>query len=365
MRKDNFGNLEGIVEDSLSRKKIDLSVLSWILDNTETNLESAKEIFYELKQKGFDEDGIYSLGGFLERQNTLTSSILNDTNSSDLDEQRIITNADLIGKNLQKTAQAYKCLISIGLDDRKIASKEYLLGMNSDTIMKNYENLVSLGLSKKKIISKAELLSKDPKSILDNYNNLLEKGFTHEQIMYRADLLGNEKKTINKKFDKLISIGMKEGKIHSKIGLMAMNLKTVHKNYQHHIGLLKSDYLDRTDGKKLLMNQGQLLSIPPVTFCANAQYSRHLQVNYKNPVFLGTSVQLKRKKMAWILREVFDYRIVPKEDKKYTIKALYNFIQDNLTYLRDSINTLEKEKHKIRTKAISYKEQIPKLKPGL
>ena len=51
--------------------------------------------------------------------------------------------------------------------------------------------------------------------------------------------------------------------------------------------------------------------------------------------------------MAWILREVFDYRNV-QENKRETIKKMYDFVRENPQYLVKSISALNKAKDKIR-----------------
>ncbi len=389
MGRKNPECLEDIVDCFYYDREIDSVELAGILNGTETTLDNAKGFFYGLKQKGFDEGTIESFGLFLENEEVFSGCNAESSKKYGLDDAEVISKAKSFGGKIGTVSQAYKCLRSIGLNSEKIASKTNLLGlspfdimvnyenlislglsrkriisraellgMDPQSVRENYENLISLGLSRKRIISRAELLGKDPQSVWENYENLLRLGFSHKKIIYRADLLGNDQDTINKKFEKLLAYGMKKEKICSNIGLMAMNFETIRRNYQNHIGYLKRDYLDRKYGKEFLMKQGQLLTIPSGTVCSNVQYSTHLGVDYRSPVFLGTNVQLKRKKMAWLLREVFDYRQFSKEKKKYVKEALYGFIRDNPLYLRKSINKMEEEKKQIKTRAASYVNQV-------
>jgi len=217
----------------------------------------------------------------------------------------------------EKIKQIYNLLREIGLSDEKIASQVQLLGFDPSTILGNYRALSNLGIKDEKIASRAELLGINPKTIERNYNLLSRLGIKNEKIVSQANLLGFDPATIKK-------------------------------NYQHHIGLLRQNIEDRTSGRELLTNQAQLLGISRETISANVQYLHSLGIYYNNGFLLGTTTQLKRKKMAWLLREVFDYRT--SENKKETIHRMYEFVRDNPKYLITSISNLEKEKYKIREK---------------
>ena len=78
-----------------------------------------------------------------------------------------------------------------------------------------------------------------------------------------------------------------------------------------------------------------------------------LGVDYNNSFLLGTTPQLKRRKMAWLLREVFDYGQVPEDKKQETIHRMYNFIKANPRYLIYSISALGRARNKIREKVMT------------
>ncbi len=244
----------------------------------------------------------------------------------------------------------YKILKRIGLTDDKIASRAELLGMAPETIEKNYKRLSALGLKDDKIASRAELLGRDPETIERNYKALSKLGLKDEKIASRAELLGMAPETIERNYKALSKLGLKDEKIASRADLLGRDPETIGRNYKAHIGLLRQYYEDRNSGKNLLTSQAQLLGIPPETINANVQYLTSMKIDYNNAFLLGTTVQLKRKKMAWILRELFNYRQIPEDKKQETIQRMYEFVKENPRYLVKSISALEKAKDKIEEK---------------
>jgi hypothetical protein len=117
--------------------------------------------------------------------------------------------------------------------------------------------------------------------------------------------------------------------------------------------LLRQDYRDRGSGKDLLLNHAELLAIPPETMEANVQYlySIGLNCSYK---LLQTTHTNKRKKLAWILGEVFDYRQQEYEDRRIVIRGLYKFICNRPELLGRSISELKRNKEKLKKEAKRY-----------
>ena len=101
------------------------------------------------------------------------------------------------------------------------------------------------------------------------------------------------------------------------------------RNYQNHVGLLREDYTDRNSGKDLLMKQAQLLGRNPETIESNVQYLNFSGIGYYHGILLGTTPKLKRTKLAWMLRGLFDYRNLGEEQKPKAIANLYEFIKAN------------------------------------
>jgi len=159
--------------------------------------------------------------------------------------------------------------------------------------------------------------------------------------------------SIRSVYEFLRQIGLTDEKIALHAHLLGRDPETIKRNYQHHIRLLRQNYEDRNSGREILIMNPQLLGIPPETIEANVQNLYALSIDYNNAFLLGTSFQLKRKKMAWLLREVFDYRT--SKDKKETIRRMYDFVKQNPRYLVKSITALERSKDKIKNKISNIK----------
>ena len=186
------------------------------------------------------------------------------------------------------------------------------------------------------------------------YKILKTIGLGDDKIANRAELLGRDPETIERNYQRLSKLGLKDDKIATNAQLLGMNPETIERNYQHHVGLLRQNYEDRDSGRKLLTTHAQLLGINPKTIEANVQYLTAIGIDYNNGLLLGTTTKLKRKKMAWLLREIFDYREVLENKKQDTIQRMREFVRENPRYLINSISTLEKAKDKIKEKSLNY-----------
>ena len=173
-------------------------------------------------------------------------------------------------------------------------------------------------------------------------------GLSRDKIATQAHLLGRDPETIERNYKRLSDLGLKDDKIASRAELLGRDPETIERNYQSHISLLRQNYEDRNSGRELLTNQAQLLGIPSETILASVQQLSNLGIDYNNGILLGTTSQLKRKKMAWLLREIFDYR--NSNNKKETIREMYNFVRNNPKYLVKSIPALERAKSKMLEK---------------
>ena len=226
---------------------------------------------------------------------------------------------------------------------------------NVNTIRATYNALKSIGLKDEKIATQAHLLGRDPETIERNYQRLSDLGLKDEKIASRAELLGMDPETIERNYQRLSALGLRDEKIATQAPLLGRDPETIEENYQNHIGLLRSDYEDRKSGKDILLQQAQLLGISPDTLETNVQWFSDRNIDYGKGILLGTKVQTKRKKLAWILREVFDYRNVSKDERNQTVRNMYNLIEENPNLMINSIGTLEKMKDKLVEKAQQYK----------
>ncbi|HIG52090.1 TPA: hypothetical protein EYQ19_01565 [Candidatus Pacearchaeota archaeon] len=269
-----------------------------------------------------------------------------------LPDGKIASQAQLLGLNPDTIRGNYDKLKEIGLKDSKIATNAALLSRGPDTIRRHYENLKEIGLKDSKIATLAHLLGSNPDTIRWNYDKLKEIGLKDSKIATQAQLLGGDPETIRGNYDKLKEMGLKDSKIASRAELLSRDPETIRWNYQNHVGLLRTDYQDRDSGKEILLQQASLLGISSNTLESNVQWFADRNIDYGVGMTLGTKTQTKRKKLAWILREVFDYREISKDQKSNTIKNMYDFVRTNPGLLFDSIKTLEKKKDKLREKVI-------------
>jgi hypothetical protein len=191
-------------------------------------------------------------------------------------------------------------------------------------------------------------------SVRESYKLLKKIGLKDDKIASQAHLLGRDPETIERNYESLQKLGLKDDKIASQAHLLGMNPETIERNYRHHVGLLRQNYENRGSGRELLTSQAQLLGIKPETIAANVQFLNSLGINYNNAFLLGTRSQSKREKLAWLLREVFNYRNVPEENKKDVIFAARKYVRENPQRLIDSIKTLDRKKERIREKARDY-----------
>ena len=167
-------------------------------------------------------------------------------------------------------------------------------------------------------------------------------------------MLIRNSETLERNYKNLKKYGLTNKKIASQAVLLGLNSRTFERNYRNCISLIRQDHQNRLSGKNLLLNQPQLLVSSPNTIKSNIQFFYHHNINYSSGIMLGTTVQNKRKKLAWILREVFDYKDIPKEKKKQTINSLYGFVRKDPILLAKSISTLEKSKEKLKEKVRDY-----------
>ncbi len=142
--------------------------------------------------------------------------------------------------------------------------------------------------------------------------------------------------------------GLSKDKIATNASLLGCNPETIQRNYENLISLLRDNYQDRNSGRKLSLNS---LGRKQETCENNIQFLDRLGIDYnKNPLLLSTTAKKKREKMAWLLKNCFDYSEKPVEDRKETINQMYDLVRTNSSYLIKSINSLESSKDKIRKK---------------
>lgn len=254
--------------------------------------------------------------------------------------------------------EIYWFLRGKGMEDPQIASAARTLGGDLDTIKRNHRRLSAIGLSNRKIISVATLLIRDPDTVDANYRKLSAIGLKDRNIASHAHLLGMNPDTIDRNCRALSALGLSDRQIASHAHLLGRDPDTIFRYYQHHIGLLRQDYQNRASGRGVLTSHAELLGITPATVEGNVQMLYSPNIDYNDGFLLGTTPGLKRKKMAWMLRELFNYRRLPRPFKEDAIHAMYDFIRANPKVLIGSIGYMEKNRERLREKAEPYRSNI-------
>lgn len=310
-------------------------VLEEILGNHRTNDYARKWV----EEANVDESSLRETYAFLK--------------SIGLSDSKIAINATLLANRSETLIQNYQGLSALGISPKKITTCAYLLAFSSETLERNQRALSELGLKDEKIAGHPELLARDPESLRKNHARLLSLGLKSEKIATNALLIAMNPETIERNYRMLSSLGLSDEKIASHPELLGLNPKKISENYQNHIGLLREDYTDRSSGRNLLLKYVQLIGTATETMEANVQFLSKFSFSY-NPILLGTTTKNKREKMAWILREVFDYRNVSVENRRQTIEKMYEFIKSNPKCLAKSIGIMEKDKSRLRERASKY-----------
>jgi hypothetical protein len=252
--------------------------------------------------------------------------------------------------NSETVKENYEFLKSIGCSDERILHAAFTLYLDSRKIKQNYQKLITLGLSQKKIVSQLQLLGRKHKGIERNYRLLSEIGLASGKIDTHAYLLGMNPDTLEKNYVGLKNIGLTQKRIATAAQLLGRSSDTLKRNYQHHVGLLREKYTDRNSGRDILTTKATILGVSPATLEANIQWFADKDISHKRGLLLTVKPQTRRKKLAWMLREVFDYRQVSTEDRSTTIDQMYDFVRDSPDLLFNSINKLQKRKNELRNK---------------
>src|SRR3989344_4724475 len=342
--------LESILSEFFPDSKIAPFSTDWILSRSRATEDSVREVYRFLRKKKLKNGKIARRAHLLGINPETIEKNYQRLSALGLKDDKIASHAHLLGMNPKTIEKNYRRLSALGLKDDKIASRAELLGRDPKTIERNYRRLSALGLKDDKIASNAQLLGRDPETIERNYQRLLKLGLKDDKIASRAELLGMNPETIEKNYQRLSALGLKDDKIASRAELLGRDPETIERNYQHHVGLLRQNSQDRNSGRDILLHQAQLLGVSSGTLEANVQWFADRGVDYGNGLLLGTTPQTKRKKLAWILREIFDYKELNQEDKKQAIQAAYSLVRDNPGLLIYSLSTLEHEKDELRKK---------------
>lgn len=315
----------------------------------------------------------------------------------------LMLHAELFGKSPESLVENQRNLRELGFSDRTIVQNIHMLGLDPELLKKRHSDLLKRGITPKAISRYPRLLLVPQKLVDSRYKPLLDMGFSRQEILAHPNTLtwnsevirehltalkgigaGNMRllarnpetvlatlaefegmhltdrksrslitynpDTVRRKLETLIKMGIDAGKLRSRSELLGFSLETIRAHYQNHVSVLRAYAAGRESGKRLLFDQPQLLGVSSTTMLANVQYLEYLGIKSNYGALLSTKPQTKRAKMAWLLRELFDYWKVPEESRPETIRNVYAFTRVHPNVLVYSISTLEKRKSELRKK---------------
>ncbi len=156
------------------------------------------------------------------------------------------------------------------------------------------------------------------------------------------------------------AIGIPEEKFMHIDSLHTISPATLKRYYNANVGLLRCDPSERASGRGSITANPALLSISPGKLLWNLQYMEHLGINLQEDTspksyllkghFLMTTPMTKRKKIAFMLREMTDYSKSDRDGKRLIIESLYQVVRENTSYLGLSEKRMMELKEKIKSK---------------
>jgi hypothetical protein len=299
----------------------------------------------------------------LVNESDFTKKFINKANKGNVDEiHKFLSDHGLNDEGILKRYgySVYSCkpenvketfyfLVRIGVHSIKAIS--YIIGRNPDTLKKNYFLLKSRGYSREKIANYPKLLTLNQSNLVLKENKLEELGISREKILKHPWMVQSHIKTLKEKYRNLKKIGISDKNIFNQISLMARSDSSINKNYQNSVGLLRQDYSDRKSGRDLICRNPRLLDFSSASVESTVQHLSSIGLDYHNAVLLSSSPRRKREKIAFMLREFFDYdSSFPDKQKKEKIHVLYSFLAINNYILTRSLVWLERNREKLNEK---------------
>lgn len=345
--------LEDLLQELLPGRQIHYFSKNFILRVPEASPESIKGVYNFLRSKGISDARIASCAYLLGRdlptiqQNYKFLSELG--NSTRLDQKKSAdVEAYLHLLTVNSLERNYKNLSSLGLSKGSMTLWIKLLGLDLENILMHRQELRRMGLDDQKMITYPYLLGMTPQTLHLNYQRLRRLGLKHSKICSQPYLLCRDPATLEENYVRLRALGLTDTKIGTYAQLLSLNPDSIARKYQHHISLLK-EYGGRNVAQELLRRFPFLLGIGAATLEGNVQFLYYLGIDYHNGILLGTTAAIKRRKMAWMLRELLDYKVLSETDRRKAINQLHRFIRSRPQILVSSITTLEAQKRKLRT----------------
>ncbi len=349
--------LEDIIDDNVDALTINFIVRRYIPE------ESIRDVHVRLLSYGCSADFLREHSMLLGLNPDMIESNYQTivgwgANSTNIDRYGI-----LLHYNSNTLARKYQALRKLGLTHEQITSIPELVARKSKVIRENYDFLrKNLGISHRTISNQLQLLTLGHNKLDEIYEKLKDWGFSFEAMARCPSLLGNHPETLQRKFDFLeIKLGVARKKIAVHPSLLTISLESLESRYNNHRKSLQTYSLNDDQAALLIRKNPQLLQIPETTFDSNLTYLSYIGLDipteYNLAQLLSTRPSTKRKKLAWILREVCGYSFALPEKRSELIHTLYDFISSNTNTLVHSISYLEKYRDRLKLKYQKYLDE--------
>lgn len=261
-----------------------------------------------------------------------------------LSDRQISRNVILLVLPTRTVKQSYEFLRGKGLSDKAIASDPQLLSLNLETLKRNYNDLSRIGLAAE-LARHPTLLHRNPETLEKNYKLLRAKGLKHEKVVRNALLLASNPETLRRNWSYLRRKGLSDAKIATNAHLLQLRPDNIARNYYN---------LRRFFAKDKIATFATLLGIPPETVISNVQFMVFLRIDYEKYTFTCmSSTSIKRKKIAWLMKNLFGSTNIHE-----SLRKVRQLIRKNPKLLVYSIKTLENKRESLSIKASKLSKEI-------
>lgn len=265
----------------------------------------------------------------------------------------------VVGLSIAKLLERRDLLNELGVSDKAISRSAHLLGSRPETLKRKYGFLVRLGFKKSTIASTPSILGISEAAIASRFIGHVMRGITSNAVR-QNNLTTKRPEALEQKIEYLVKrFKIPRTTIEKTPSILSHSIAGIQRKYEHHISWLREDYTNRESGRNILFTHLPVFCAANESLEANVQFLSDLGITCNNSNLYFNLAQKKREKMAWVLREIFDYRQSDeKEDKTAKIKSLRRFVAKYAyRILTRSIEHLSKNKQTLMKLAEPYRQE--------
>ncbi|TAL51465.1 MAG: hypothetical protein EPN86_06590 [Nanoarchaeota archaeon] len=349
-------DLETILGDLLEGQQINQFSLNCILHSPNVSDTSIRGMYSLLSAIGSDDSVIAKRAYLLAIPPELGETRISSLRAIGLTDAQIATHPEFLIRMEETVQRCYHLLLSTGMTQSDILRNYKLLLKSPDFIFDIYTAFMGLDIAIDAIPKTPRLFYRSRKLLESRYRKLVELRINEKVIRENPELLLAPPENVKANFDFLFKIGLDYGQIVENVDLLCRSPMTLRKNYQHHVGLLREDYEDRSSGRKHIIAQPGLVGTNEAMVESNVQYLDSLGVNYLSSLLLITKPATKRLKIGWILREILGYRTALDEDKPKLLATAVGYASEHPSFLIHSIDYLESHNEELAISVGKYME---------